>query len=125
MGELDPITNKEELRWRWYLLHMAKALVPAASATKAIKRSIRGYINEPADECREIYDDGCKYITLNPLPEAIQTEAEAEQYVGDHLWIPRRLDWRWMPGDIYSTRYKLCQRRGRWWVYLYYLVIQD
>ena len=125
MIELDPITNKEELRWRWYLLHMAKALVPAASATKAIKRSIREYINEPADECREIYDDGCKYIALNPLPEAIQTEAEAVQHVRDHLWISRRIDWRQLPGDIYSTRYKLCRRRGRWWVYLYYLVIQD
>ena len=125
MIELDPIRNNEELRWRWYLLHMAKALVPAASATKAIKRSIREYINEPADECREIYDDGCKYIVLNPLPEAIQTEAEAVQHVRDHLWISRRIDWRQLPGDIYSTRYKLCRRRGRWWVYLYYLVIQD
>lgn len=125
MPQLDPIFNKDELRWRWYLLHMAKALVPAAPATAAIKRSIRAYTNEPADECREICDDGCKYITLNPLPEAIQTEAEAVQYVRDHLWISRRLDWRWLPGDIYSTGYKLCRRRGRWWVYLYYLVIQD
>jgi len=124
MAMLDPIRDKEELRWRWYLLHMAKALVPTASVTASIKSSIRAYTNEPADECREIYDDGCKYITLNPLPEAIQTEAEAVQYVGDHMWIPRRLDWRWQPGDIYSTRYKLCRRRGRWWVYLYYLVIQ-
>ena len=123
MIELDPIRNNEELRWRWYLLHMAKALVPAAPGTKAITLSIRKYIHEPVDEIREIYDDGCKYITLNPLPEAIQTEAEAEQYVGEHMWIPRRLDWRWMPGDIYSTRYKLCRRRGRWWVYLYYLVV--
>lgn len=125
MIQLDPITNKEELRWRWYLLHMAKALVPAASVTAAIKRSIREYTDEPANECREIYDDGCKYITLNPLPEAIQTEAEAVQHVGDHMWIPRPAFWRWQPGDIYSTRYKLCRRRGRWWVYLYYLVIQD
>ena len=124
MPKLDPITNKEELRWRWYLLHMAKALVPAASVTAAIKRSIREYTNEPADECREIYDDGCKCITLNPLPEAIQTEAEAVQYVGDHMWISRHLDCRWLPGDIYSTRYKLCRRHGRWWAYLYYLVIQ-
>ena len=123
MIQLDPIRNKEELRWRWYLLYMAKALVPAASATKAIKRSIREYINEPADECREIYDDGCKYITLNPLPEAIQTEAEAEQYVGDHLWISHPGFYNWTPGDLYSTRFKLCQRRGRWWVYLYFLVV--
>ena len=125
MPELDPITNKEELRWRWYLLHTAKALVPAASVTAAIKRSIRAYTDEPVDECREIYDDGCKYITLNPLPEAIQTEAEAVQYVGDHMWISLRPDWRRVPGDIYSTSYKLCRRRGRLWVYLYYLVIQD
>ena len=54
-----------------------------------------------------------------------QTEAEAVQYVGDHMWIPRPAFWKWQPGDIYSTRYKLCRRRGRWWVYLYYLVIQD
>lgn len=125
MIHLDPIRDKVDLRWRWYLLHMAKALAPAASVTAAIKRSIRVYINEPTDECRDIYDDGCKYITLNPLPEAIQTEAEAEQYVGDHMWIPRPTSWRWVSGDIYSTHYKLCRRRGRWWVYLYYLVIQD
>ena len=125
MPQIDPIRNNEELRWRWYLLQMAKALVPAASVTAAIKHSIREYLDEPADECREIYDDGCKYITLNPLPEEIQTEAEAVQYVRDHLWISKRLDWRWQPSDIYSTRYKLCRRRGRWWVYLYYLVISD
>ena len=125
MSLLDPITNREELCWRWRLLHMAEALVPNALITAAIKRSIRRYIHEPADECRDIYDDGCKYITLNPLPEAIQTEAEAVQYVGDHMWISRPLNYGCPPGDIYSTRYKLCRRRGRWWVYLYYLVIQD
>jgi len=123
--QLDPIRNKEELRWRWYMLHMAKAIAPWSTITSALKISIRAYTNEPANECREIYDDGCKYITLNALPELIQTESEAEQYVENHMWIPKPNDWRRMPGDIYSTRYKLCRRRGRWWAYLYYLYIQD
>lgn len=78
MPLLDPITNKEELRWRWNLLHMAKALLPTAPITAAIKRSIREYTDEPANECREIYDDGCKYITLNPLPEAYQAAVSAK-----------------------------------------------
>jgi len=122
--QLDPIRDKEELRWRWYMLHMAKAIAPWSTITSALKINIRAYTNEPANECREIYDDGCKYITLNPLPESIQTEAEAEYYVEAKMLIPKPSEWKLIPGDIYSTRYKLCQRNGRWWAYLYYLVIQ-
>lgn len=124
MIQYDHITSKEELRWYYMILQLAERRGRSEHA-KMLKSKIRAYVHEPVSEIREIYDDGCKYITLNPLPEALQTEAEAEQYVGDHMWIPQRSDWRRVPGDIYSTRFKLCRRRGRWWVYLYYLVIQD
>lgn len=124
LNKLAPCLDKEELRWRYTALRLAMDIAPWATITSAIKISIREYTRKPVDEVREIYDDGCKYITLNPLPESIQTEAEAEYYVEAKMLIPKPSEWNLIPGDIYSTRYKLCQRNGRWWAYLYYLVIQ-
>lgn len=121
-----PIADKAELRWNYCLLRMAKALVPTAPVTKELKRRIRAYVHTPVSEIREIYDDGCKYIIVAPLPEEIQTEAEAAQHVRDHMWIPHPSCWSWgaIPGDIYSIRSKLCRRRGRWWAYLCFTIIQ-
>lgn len=122
-----PITNAEELRWNYCLLRMAQELVPTAPATKELKRRIRAYVHTPVNEIRVVYDDGCKYIIIAPLPEGIRTEAEAAQHVRDHMWIPQPSCWSWdaVPGDIYSIHFKLCRRHGRWWAYLYFLAIQD
>lgn len=127
MASSLPIMNVEELRWSYCLLRMAKTLVPTAPATRELKRRIRAYVHTPVSEIRDVYDDGRKYITIAPLPEWIRTEAAATQHVRDHMWIPHPSSWSWdaVPGDIYSTRFKLCRRHGRWWAYLYFLVIQD
>ena len=122
-----PIMNAEELRWNYCLLRMAKALVPTAPVTRELKRRIRAYVHTPVSEIRDVYDDSRRYITVAPLPEWIRTEAQAAQHVRDHMWIPHPSCWSWdaVPGDIYSTRFKLCRRHGRWWAYLCFSVIQD
>lgn len=86
-----------------------------------IKRAIRRFYKKVCDKAAvgETGFGEYDYFTRKyPLPEYIETKAEAEEYFEEYEWMhchPSQYD---CTGQIFTTRYCVFQKPdGRWWVY--------
>ncbi len=82
------------------------------------KAAIREYNHRPTPEyplCIRCDSDSC--MLLDKLPDSIGTEAEARAHFVRNFYIPRPCYAYDCTGQAFTTRYKVFQRRGAWYVY--------
>lgn len=82
------------------------------------KAAIREYNRRPVPEypaCIRCDSDSC--MLLDKLPDGINTEAEAVAYFEREHYVPRPCSAYDCTGQAFTTRYKVFQRRGAWYVY--------
>ena len=82
-----------------------------------VKQALRKFYNEKLSDTVVFCDnyDGC--IELYPLPESIETEAQADEYFREFEYVHFRPVWYDCSGQLFTTRFKIFKRNGRFWVY--------
>lgn len=118
-NQYPAIRSNRELRMAHFLLKNVVEGSETISTALAIslKCTIRAYTKPPETERRIVKDDGGDgYIELIELPALPDLET-AEAFFNDRYYLDSPNSAYDCTGLMFTSWYKLFERRGRWWAY--------
>lgn len=120
------IQNDHDLRVAYEIMSIldAKPLPNTVAADakmadhiKRIKRSIREYRDRPRSNAQIVRNDGDSLVVVMPLPAALESKDDATTYFLDNYYLEARPSAYDCTGQIFTTWWKIFQRRGQFWAY--------
>lgn len=110
------IRNSEEARFFWFMVKHENGIMDK-DLVKEMKQAVRTWAHRPESIGRIFNEDVDGYTAVYPLPERINSKAEAVEFFEENERMTCRPSAYDCTGQLFTSWYKVIQKNGRFWVY--------